>query len=148
MLAISSSVSNNFLIIMNIDTTKIPNRAALPILQRLAAIYKLWHGILPDVAKTSRYTLGEKVDRLFLEIMELLYAASFLSKEQKLPHLQKAVPKLDLLKFFLQLGWEINVLDNAKYIALSEPLEEVGRMLGGWMRQITPPPGSSRATAN
>ncbi len=45
-----------------------------------------------------------------------------------------------MLKFFLQLGWEIKVLDNSKYVALSEPLDEVGRMLGGWLRQVTLPP--------
>ena len=132
---------------MSIDVTKIPNRATLPILKRLTAVYRLWHGILPDIAKTSRYTLGEKVDRLFLEIMELLYMASFLPKEQKLPYLQKTVGKLDLLKFFLQLAWEIKVLDNKKYITLSEPLEEIGRMLGGWVRQVAPPPENSRAAA-
>ncbi len=31
-------------------------------------------------------------------------------------------------------------------IALSEPLDEVGRMLGGWLRQVTlPPENNSRA---
>jgi hypothetical protein len=78
--------------------------------------------------------------------MELLYVASFLPKEQKSPYLQEAVGKLDMLKFFLQLGWEIKVLDNSKYVALSEPLDEVGRMLGGWLRQVTlPPENNSRA---
>ncbi len=53
---------------------------------------------------------------------------------------------VDMLKFFLQLGWEIKVLDNSKYVALSEPLDEVGRMLGGWLRQVTlPPENNSRA---
>ncbi len=122
---------------MNIDITKIPNRATLPILKRFVAVYKMWHRIFPDIPKTSRYTLGEKVDGLLLEIMELLYTASFLPKEQKLPYLQKSVGKLDLLKFFIQLAWEIKALDNKKYIALSEPLEEIGRMLGGWARQVS-----------
>lgn len=86
------------------ETIKITNRATLPILQKFTAAYKLWYGILPNVSKMSRYTLGEKVDGLFLEIMELLYVASFLPKEQKSPYLQEAVGKLDMLKFFLQLG--------------------------------------------
>lgn len=130
------------------ETIKITNRTTLPILQRLTATYKLWYGILPNISKMSRYTLGEKVDGLFLEIMELFYLASFLPREQKSQHLEEAVGKLDLLKFFIQLGWEIKMLDNAKYVALSEPLDEVGRMLGGWLRQMALPPGSgSRAAA-
>ena len=44
--------------------------------------------------------------------------------------------QVDLLKFFLQIAWEINSLENKKFIALSEPLNEVGKMLGGWYRQL------------
>lgn len=36
----------------------------------------------------------------------------------------------------LQIAWEIKALDNKKYIALSEHLNEVGRMLGGWNKQV------------
>jgi hypothetical protein len=34
------------------------------------------------------------------------------------------------------LGREIKGLDNKKYIALSMPLEEIGRMAGGWYGQL------------
>jgi hypothetical protein len=125
--------------------TTIQNRAIPPILQELQSVYKLWQGMLPNIVKTSRYTLGEKVDNYFLETMEAIFIASFLAKEQKLPYLQKAVGKLDLLKFFLQTTWEIKALDNQKYIMLSEPLERIGKQLGGWMKQITSTPGVSRA---
>jgi hypothetical protein len=33
--------------------------------------------------------------------------------------------------------WETKSLDNKKYIALSGPLDEIGRMLGGWNGQLT-----------
>ena len=101
--------------------------------------YKLWHEYLKNFPKSSRYSLGGKIDQLFVEIAELLYLASYLSREKKLPYLQKAIPKLDLLKFFLQVAWELKELENKKYIALSEPLNEIGRMLGGWVRKIETP---------
>lgn len=62
--------------------------------------------------------------------------AGFLDKNQKLPYVQKAIIKLDLLKFFLQVAWEIKALDNKKFILLSEKLNEIGKMLGGWNRQL------------
>lgn len=31
---------------------------------------------------------------------------------------------------------ELKVLDNKKYEALSEPLNEIGKMLGGWIRNV------------
>ncbi len=33
--------------------------------------------------------------------------------------------------------WETKSIDNKKYIALSTPLEEIGKMLGGWQGQIS-----------
>jgi ribosomal protein S18 len=69
-------------------------------------------------------------------MVELLFTASYLGKEQKLPYLQKAGGKLDLLKFFLQIAWELKYIDNKKYIILSEHLSETGKMLGGWIKGI------------
>lgn len=41
-----------------------------------------------------------------------------------------------MLKFFLRVAWEIKSLDNKKYIIISEHLEEIGKMLGGWQKQF------------
>lgn len=92
---------------------------------------------MPNFPKTSRYTLGEKIDSLFVETAELAFLASYFYKAQKLPYVQKAVTKLELLKFFLQVAWEIKALDNKKFILLSERINEIGKMLGGWLRQLT-----------
>lgn len=91
---------------------------------------------MPHFSKTSRYTLGIKIDTLFIETTELIFTASRLARDQKLPFLQKASAKLDMLKFFLQISWEIKSLDNKKYIILSEHLDEIGKMLGGWQKQF------------
>lgn len=100
------------------------------------AAYKRWHEFIPHFPKTSRYTLGSKIDSLFIEIIERAVAASYRKREEKLPLVESATHKLDLLKFFLQISWEIRALDTKKYIALSERLEEIGRMLGGWLKQL------------
>ena len=91
--------------------------------------------------KDFRYSLGTKIDRSLIETAELLFVASYLGKEQKLPYLQKANVRLDVAKFFLQILWDVNALDNQKYILLSEKFDEVGRRLGGWIKgmQSKPP---------
>ena len=112
-------------------------RRNLPILQHLIRAYKLWHEFLPHIPKDARYTLGTKIDTSLIETIEATFVASFLTRDKKLPYVQRAATKLDLAKFFLQVLWEIKALDNKKYAAISEQLNEVGRMLGGWLRQIT-----------
>ncbi len=114
-----------------------PRRSTLPIIQHLTTAYKLWHEYLPHVPKDARYTLGSKIGISLIETIEAIFAASYLSREKKIAFLEKAVVKLDTANFFLQILWEIKALDNKKYAALSEKLGEIGRMLGGWMRQIS-----------
>lgn len=50
--------------------------------------------------------------------------------------LGKIISRLDILKFFSQLAWENKLIPNDKYIKLSERLEEIGRMLGGWRKGL------------
>ena len=95
--------------------------------------YKLWHDSLPHIPKDFRYSLGTKIDRSLIETTELLFIASYLGKQEKIPYLQKANVRLDLAKFFLQILWDVGGLDVKKYILLSEKLDEVGRELGGWI---------------
>ncbi len=108
----------------------------LPIIQKFIAIYKLWNEFQNHFPKKSRYTLGAKIDALFTDTIELLFIATYLGKEQKLPYLQKAGGKLDLLKFFLQIIWEMKFVDNNKYITLSKQLDEIGKMIGGWIKGL------------
>jgi hypothetical protein len=108
----------------------------LPILQRLVETYKLWHQYLPNLPKAARYSLGEKIDGLFIQTVEAIVTATYLGREEKQPYILRAITKLDILKFFLKVAWEMKALDNKKYLAISEQLNEIGRMLGGWNKQL------------
>lgn len=74
----------------------------------------------------------------------MIFAAGYVPKDKKLFYLQKASAKMDLLKFFLQVAWEIGALDNKKYAMISEPLGEAGRMLGGWLKKMSSPKPAER----
>lgn len=108
----------------------------LSIIQKLVGAYKLWHVVVSDLPKTSRYTLGQKIDFLFLEVIENTIKAGYSSKIEKEVFLKRTSVKLDLLKFFLQIAWQIKSLEDKKYIRLSEKLDEIGRMLGGWIKSL------------
>lgn len=115
----------------------------LSVLQKISDAYKLWHQNLPHLPRLSRYTLGEKIDTLFLETMEPIVIAGYAARNRKADIILHASGKLDLLKFFLQLAWELGVLEKKKYLAVAALLTEVGKMLGGWRRQLaTEPPAA------
>ena len=109
------------------------NLTDLPILTKLSESYKLWHDFLTSLPRLTRYTLGIKIDNLFTECLELTILAGYSAHFEKLSVVQKLSTKIDALKFFLKLLWEIKLLDSKKYANISELLVGVGKMAGGWL---------------
>ncbi len=113
-----------------------PPPTFLPVLQKLKAAYLLWFSYYSDIPKAHRHTLGQRIDSILIENIEAVVTASFTPKQDKLPYVRQAIRKLDTAKVLLNMLWEAGSLDTKKYAALSAPLEEVGRMLGGWHGQL------------
>ena len=110
----------------------------LPVLQQITNVYNLWYDFLPNIPRLTKYSLGEKINILFIELIETILLATYASKERKLEIIERASTKLDTLKYFLRIAWELNVLDNKKYAAMNVPIAEAGKMLGGWRKQFRP----------
>lgn len=108
----------------------------LPILQKITQAYIQWHAAMRQMEKLSRYTLGAKIDNLFTETLELILYAAYANEKQKLLAVQKTITKHDALKYFLQIAWQIKALDHKTYARISSPLEETGKMLGGWLKHV------------
>lgn len=98
----------------------------------------MWHSYCNDFPKSLRYTLGGKIENIFLSALESLFTAKYQQKNEKLPTILYAMRKIDLLKFFLYMSWDLKALDNKKYATISEKVEEIGRMVGGWKKGLEP----------
>ncbi len=114
----------------------VPPQKLLPVLEKLKSSYILWHEYHEKLPKTQKYSLGNRVDKILIEIMEMVSSASFLPKTEKLPFIKIAIRKLDVVKILIMILWETRGIDSKKYIALSLPLDEAGKMLGGWQGQL------------
>lgn len=97
----------------------------------------IWITFYETLPKIHKYTLGQKIDTLFVEVIEAISIATFLSREEKHPWVKLAIRKTDTLKILLMVLWEAKSVDNKKYIILSVQIEEIGKMLGGWQGQLT-----------
>ena len=96
----------------------------------------LWHEYHSTLPKLHRYSLGARIDELYIETIEAVSAAAFLARDEKMPYVRLATRKVDTLKLLLMILWETKSLNTKKYIALSEKMDEVGKMLGGWSGQL------------
>ena len=102
-----------------------------------AVSYLVWYGYYQTLPKLHRHSLGQRIDTLFVEIIEAVSIASFLSRDEKHPYVRLAIRKVDTLKILLMVLWETKSIDTKKYALLSMNVEEIGKMLGGWSGQLT-----------
>lgn len=109
----------------------------LPVLEKTKDTYKLWTDYHLTIPKIHRYSIGIKIDTLFIDLIESLAVATFLSKEEKLPYIRISIRKLDTLNILILILFETKSIDTKKYITLSEQTNEIGKMLGGWYGQVT-----------
>jgi hypothetical protein len=102
----------------------------------MKGVYLLWYGYYQTIPKLHRYSLGIKIDDLFVEIMEGIAVASFLPRTEKQPWIRLVIRKVDTLKILILVLWETKSIDNNKFIMVSEKMDEIGKMLGGWNGQL------------
>lgn len=92
--------------------------------------------MLPTTAKFPkrlRFTLTQRIDNLALDIAEELVEARY--SAQKLSRLQSINRKLERLRILLRLSHDLAVLPHRQYEFAARCMDEVGRMLGGWIKQ-------------
>ena len=108
----------------------------IPIFAKLYDFYKNLSQVIVGFPKTKRYTLGQNIDQITLDTIELVITAGYIPREQKLPALRKVSIKLDILKILMRLALETKCLDNNKYQTLISQIMEIGKMLGGWIKAV------------
>ena len=107
-----------------------------PVILKLKDSYNIWQGYLAVFPKANRFTIGSKIDDIFLNTIEYCFLASYANMTDKAGLLDRGIARLDLLKLLLQLAWEIKALDANKYTIISQSLSESGKMLGGWKKSL------------
>lgn len=111
----------------------------VPLFQKIYDFYKLFYSYIDHFPKKSREILGQKIESTILELVEFISQASFAGQNEKTDNLTKASIKLDFLKVLFRLSFELKIIDQKKYILLEEKLQEMGRMLGGWIKSLKTP---------
>lgn len=103
-----------------------------------------WLTIIPHFPKSSRFTLGQRIDERFLDLIENSYTAYFCHKDEKEKGITDCIFVLDKLKYLILVAWEAKLISNKHFEEISLILEEAGKMLGGWKRSLLNPQKKNR----
>ncbi len=96
----------------------------------------MWISVVHHIPKSSRFTIGARIENKFLDLLEFSYIAYFTEREKKMEKIAQCILSLDVLKFLLCVAWEAKFISHKHYAEISEKLEEIGKMLGGWKRGL------------
>ena len=107
-----------------------------PILNKAYDLYKLLSHLRKLVPKAERYTLWFKCEEASLAILESLVATAHQQGDERTKSLYKISDKIDLLKIFFRLAKENQVISLDKYLEIQKLLQEMGKMVGGWIKFV------------
>ncbi|HBH16926.1 MAG TPA: hypothetical protein DDW92_01555 [Candidatus Veblenbacteria bacterium] len=108
----------------------------LPVVEKAKSCYKNWILIHRNLPRTERFGIGQRIDNLFLDTLELLRQATYAPLQQKTNLLTQSLGKIDSLRFFIQISWENHLISNDQFTALGTEVENIGKMLGGWRKGL------------
>jgi hypothetical protein len=71
-----------------------------------------------------------------LDVIEKILHASALYKAEKIEVFERASVDLNMLRVFVRIAKDTKVLDTVKYAKIQQDVDEIGRMLGGWIKHF------------
>ncbi len=107
--------------------------AVIPIVQRAYDFTVALYGYVNRFPRVHKPLLGRELMGLALRLLVTLVTAN--RRRDKVPELEACSGTVDALRITLRLSMRLGLLSHKGYEALSQHLDEIGRMLGGWLKQ-------------
>lgn len=108
----------------------------ISIIQKTYEAYKAIVEINNGIEKRYRLTLGISFENSFLDFLECVIMAKNAPKPLKASYLIQSTSKIEASTIKLRLILDLKLANETKIFQLQAKLEEIGRMLGGWLKAI------------
>jgi hypothetical protein len=94
--------------------------------------------------RSYRFVLGERIERRLYDLLETLIQAKYTRNRQAL--LQQANLHLEILRFQMRLAKDLQCLRVNSYGFAAKAINEIGSMIGGWLKSGVPKHEAIRQT--
>ncbi|WP_425422012.1 four helix bundle protein [Phaeodactylibacter xiamenensis] len=93
--------------------------------------------LIAHFPKSQRFLLGDRLQNLSSNLLEYYIEAYYgSSKSFKREKLLLANLQLEKLRFFWRLAYEKSFISSGQYRLVSEQIQSLGRMTGGWLKKL------------
>lgn len=110
----------------------------------LTKLHDLLMYVVPQLGKFPRdqkFVLGDRIEIKLLEVQESCLRAYY--TKDKRTHLIEANMTIEVTRHLIRLAHALRFFSNQGYAVLSEKLDTVGRMIGGWLKSLSDSGGRS-----
>jgi len=100
--------------------------------------YDLLSWLLPRSERfpaAQRFVMTKRLQDAALDFQETIFLANAHSGRQRLAHLLDADAHLNKLRLYLRLAHQWEWITRGQYEHVSKMVAEIGRLLGGWIKQ-------------
>lgn len=99
--------------------------------------YDFIQWLIPQTVKfprEQRFVIAQRLQNTAMDYMECLYLATDMNHQSQA--LRRADIKLKQLRFYLRLSHDLKLMNIKRYEHASRLIEELGRLLGAWIKTI------------
>lgn len=93
-----------------------------------------------SLSKRDKLGIHSRVEKIALEAMSSIIRATFSSKNEKLPFLEKSRLSLEVLKHLARTEYEMNIIPEKAYIRIECHIIETSKMTNGWIKYLAQSP--------
>lgn len=106
----------------------------LQIRLKLEETIKYGYAALRNFPKSEKHVLSAEIRQCMMRLLRLVIITN--RRYHKKTTLQDVDSELDLLRSMVRLSMELGFLKFPQYEVWSRHIDEVGRMVGGWIRWV------------
>ena len=114
-----------------------PKTSDLLIRQRVETMIEYGHCALRQFPKSERHVLCAEIRRSMWSLLRLVIVCN--KRHHKKTTLQELDAELDLMRAQIRLAKQLGWLDFKKYEQWATLNDEIGRMIGGWIKSMAEP---------
>ena len=106
------------------------------IVQKAYDLLKVSIPVLNKFPRSHKFTLADRLQNHLSDLLELYIEAYFSSTATKRSLLSKANIKLEQLRHYFRLCFDLGLYPSTRYEEFALKIDEIGRMTGGWLKAL------------
>lgn len=107
------------------------------LLQKMFDLLKFIIPVLNTFPRNQKFVLADRIQNHVSDCYEIVLTAYYASsRDEKKAALRKANLKIETLRHYVRLCHELRLFSFKQYKEFAGRLDEVGRMVGGWINYL------------